>query len=140
MENNIIQGFKKYQKTSTRIIDKISITTGGALGFSTSFSKDHNLERYTAIELYWNFYTKEIGVYFLKDTNQDSIKLMKNKYGYGYTANAKAFFATNKINTSEVHGRYNYRKIAMTDLGSDKNGSMYIFKLEPQESGEEGGL
>src|SRR2546430_1159218 len=97
-ENNFsIGGFKKFVKPANRIVDKISVTTGGVVGFSTSFSNEHKLNTFTAAILYWNAVTQEIGVEFTTAEGDGTLKLRANNNAKGYTVNAKAFFAVNHI-------------------------------------------
>lgn len=129
MNNDTFSGFKRYTKTTTRIIDKISVTTTGTLGFSTSFSQEHNLAEYTGATLYWNSYTREVGIQLTNKSGDDVLKLLANKNGYGYTVGAKSFFLTNKIDISTDNGRYDYRTIELRELGIKEEGNMFIIKL-----------
>ncbi|SRR6266568_218273 len=132
---NNIGGFKRFVKTASRIVDKISVTTGGVIGYSTSFSSEHHLESYTSVVLYWNENTKEIGVEFSTADSDGTPKLRANKNGYGYTVNAKAFFAVNHIDTDKYHGRFSYRIVPFVQLdpGYTGNENMYVFDITEEE-------
>jgi hypothetical protein len=123
--------FKKYIKSANRIIDKISVTSGGAIGFSTSFSSEHELTKYTGIILYWNPADREIGIQFTATESEESLKLTPNKYGEGRTVNAKAFFATNHIDPRRYSQRFEYRVVPFSQLDPlDASGDrLYVIKL-----------
>src|SRR5665213_1235130 len=127
-----IGGFKKFVKSSNRIIDKISITSGGAIGFSTSFADEHELSNFSGIILYWNSETKEIGIQFTATTGEEIIKLMTNAHAGGRTANAKSFFALNRIDINRYKGRKSYRMVTFNQLDANNpsNDKMYIIRLE----------
>jgi hypothetical protein len=137
MENQEIDnigGFKKFVKTAGRIVDKISVTTGGVVGFSTSFSNEHKLNTFKAVVLYWNAASREIGIEFTSVDSELTPKLRANKNGYGYTVNAKAFFAVNHIDTHKHHGRYPYKVIPFNQIDPSYigSGNMYVFSVQPQ--------
>ncbi len=129
-----IGGFKKFVKTASRIVDKISVTTGGLVGFSTSFSNEHKLNAFKAAILYWNPVTQEIGIEFTATESDGALKLRANNNGKGHTINAKAFFAVNHIDTKEREhrGRFSYRVVPFTQLDPSHGGSenMYVFSLQ----------
>lgn len=135
-------GFKKFVKSASRIIDKISITSGGAVGFSTSFSHDHNLKDYVGIVLYWNDVSSEVGIRFLKDGEDEegALKLKANNNGLGHTVNAKSFFVTSHIDTEKCNGRFEYQTKPLRDFGVESDSNLYIIslkdKLNPNEGGE----
>lgn len=135
---NNFGGFKKFVKSATRIIDKISITTGGALGFSTSFSNDHKLQGYSGVVLYWNDQSQDIGVRFVATEEGGSLKLKANNNGNGYTVNAKSFFVTNRIDTAKKHGRYEYITKPLSDYNLSSKDSLYIISLKDKNY-EQGG-
>src|ERR1039458_7791612 len=117
MDNTSLGGFKKFVKSANRIIDKISVTSGGAVGFSSSFANEHNLASYAGVILYWNDDTKEIGIQFAETEGDESLKLIKNKYGDGRTVNARAFFAMNHIDTKDKNrGRFSYKVMPFNQL------------------------
>lgn len=122
-------GFKKFVKSAKRIIDKISITTGGALGFSTSFSNDHKLQDYSGVVLYWNEETQDVGIRFVADEEDGVLKLKANNNGNGYTVNAKSFFVTNRIDTVKKHGRFEYTIKPLSDYAIESTSSLYIISL-----------
>ncbi len=135
---NNFGGFKKFVKSATRIIDKISITTGGALGFSTSFSNDHKLQDYSGVVLYWNDQSQDIGVRFVATDEDGSLKLKANNNGNGYTVNAKSFFVTNRIDTAKKHGRYEYETKPLSDYNLSSEDSLYIISLKDKNDDQGG--
>ena len=131
-----IGGFKKFVKGTSRIIDKISITSGGSIGFSSSFSSEHNLDRYSYTILYWNASRKEVGIQFTTAESDEAIKLISNKYGQGRTLNARAFFTIHHIDTSKYKKRYTYRIVPFNQLdpSNQSTENMYIISLTDSEN------
>lgn len=134
MENDThtnIGGFKKFIKTASRIVDKISVTAGGVVGFSTSFSQEHKLDTFKSAVLYWNSDSQEIGIEFSANEMEGIPKLRANNNGSGYTVNAKAFFAVNHIDTVKHRGSYPYKVIPFKEIDPSfvGEGKMYVINI-----------
>lgn len=128
--NNNFSGFKLHEREVKRYIDAISLTKSNQIGFPTSMFNEHHIERFDCAYLYWNAESSEIGVEFSNETNDKrTFKVIRSK-NYGGYLSVSSFLMANKIDPSLYAGRYDYRVVKMRDLGADKDGAMFIFKIK----------
>lgn len=126
---DIMYNFVKHTQTNKRFEDKITVTRNRAIGFPTQFYKDNGLDGYKSAVLFYDVEKNAIGI---KPTNHDEagkISINKSKDGYGAHLVATSFFKANRINTKKFAGRYDYKKIPLTDVGVEEEGSMFIIEL-----------
>ena len=103
--------FEKFQHTNQRFEDRISVTSGSALGFPTKFFNDNKLMAFKYVMLYYDKEQKAIGI---KPTNDEQEKhkfsLLKYKNGNGGSVIATSFFKSYNIDPKIYQGRYTWTK------------------------------
>lgn len=132
-ENTNLGKFEAFNADITRFVDKITITRSHHFNFTTAMSRTNKLDQYEAVRLYWNKADKQIGIEFLKERVDGTLKLIKSgKYG-SYIV-AKGFFIMNGLKPEKLAGRYDYKKVSLKKLGADRAG--FIFVIEPKSKEE----
>lgn len=136
MSNNTenFGGFEQFVSTNiSRLVDKISITKGSQFNFPTAMHRKNNLNKYSAVKLFYNKKERKIGLEFIstQTENDGSLKLIASgdKGQYGAYIVAKNFFFMNDLKPDKLAGRYNYTKNGLKSLGADRTGFMYVIDL-----------
>lgn len=129
--------FVKHTQVGKRFEERITITRARHVGFPTQFYKDNALESYNYAVLFYDKDRNAIGIKFVTDKEEGAIAIARHSKGYGGYISATSFFRSNRINTKRYAGRYEYKKIPLTQVGVAEDGDLYV--LELKEKNEEGG-
>lgn len=127
-----INGFAAFKNEGlTRVVDKITITKVNQINFPTAMYKRNQLSQYSAVQLYFNKDTQQVGLEFLKEQVEGSFKLSLSEEGkYGAFIVAKSFFFFNELDAEKLAGRYSYKRVNFSDMSVDRPGAMYIIDLK----------
>lgn len=126
--------FIQHTATGKRFEDRITVTRSRAIGLPTQFFADNDIASYKYAVLFYDKNSMAVGISFTNDeTVPGRIAITKNNQGYGGHILATSFFKANRINVKKFSGRYDYEKMSLRDTGLDKDGEMFIIKLEEKE-------
>lgn len=131
-----IGGFEQFVSPSnTRLVDSISITKNSQFNFPTAMYNINKLEGFKAVRLYLNKKDNQIGIEFLSEQEDGDFKLIPSGENarYGAYMVAKSFFIINKLKPEKLAGRYDYSKVSLKKLGSERPGFMYVLDLNKKE-------
>lgn len=117
--------FVKFEGVNKREEDKITVTSTRAFGFPTKFYREHGLENYKYVTLFFDRERLAVAFRFHSDENEPhKYSLLKSK-GYGANAMAMSFFKHNNIEAKMYRGRYSYTKQVDPVLGD-----LYVIELK----------
>lgn len=129
MEYNFI----RHTKTGKRFEDRITVTRNRAIGLPTQFYEDNRVKEYLYAVLFYDKQNNAVGIKFTNDSNEvGRITITKNNQGYGAHIPATSFFKANRINTKKYAGRYEYKKIAITEENGQP-ATVFAFNLIEKE-------
>lgn len=122
--------FIKHTQVGKRFEERITITRTRHIGFPTQFYKDNDIENYNFAVLYYDKEKGVIGIKFTVDREEGAISIARHNKGYGGYVSATSFFKSNRINTKRYAGRYEYKKMPLSQLGMNEEGNLYIIELK----------
>lgn len=126
--------FQKFENRHAKQEDRITLTKASAsIGFPQKFYNDNNIGSFQYVVLYWDPTNKAIAVHFTNsDDEKNKFKINVSKDGYGGGIGVKSFLKFYNIDPEIYHGRYNWDKIELPDIGD-----VFIFKLKEKERTDE---
>lgn len=128
-QKHMTYNFKKFEGRNLRLESRITITKSNSIGFPQKFYNDNNINNYKYVVLYWDAQNKAVGIHFTNDDNEKSkFSIMRSKVGYGGGVIARSFFKANEINPKEYHGRYEWKKEEIGEIGT-----VFIIELKEHE-------
>lgn len=126
---NFIQ-FTGYRMRGGTHENKITVMRNGHIGLLARFISENDLGEYRFASLYVDAEKQAIGIVFVNDeVTPGRFTLRKEHRGGGAQIGSKRFFKKNRISTANHAGRYDYEKKPLRELGIERAGDMYIFKL-----------
>lgn len=128
--------FVKHTQVGKRFEERITITRARHVGFPTQFYKDNGLENYNYAVLFYDKDTNAIGIKFTVEKEDGSIAIARHNKGYGGYISATSFFKVNRINTKKYAGRYEYKKIPLTQVGFEETGDLFVIELKEKPEKE----
>ena len=122
--------FLEIPNTSGKIIDSITLTSSDYLSFPTFFAEKHKLKEIDE-KLYLHlFYDKRkmaVAIQFSTKKSGDTYPV-NGPEQYGATCKIKSFLLRNDINAELYKGRYEYKKVAASELGLEGE-ALFIIEL-----------
>src|SRR5687767_5104400 len=122
--------FIKHTQVGRRFEELITITRARHVGFPTQFYIDNALDTYQYAVLFYDKEQNVIGIKFTAEKEDGSIAIARHSKGYGGYISATSFFKANRINTKKYAGRYEYKKVPLTDVGFNEPGDLYVLELK----------
>lgn len=122
--------FEIFQDTGARTKEYISITDNKTFGLPRTFvNKQGITSKHNAVLLY-DEGKKKIALHFTESSPKFGLKVRIPNNTQGGLVAARAFFDLKGIDVAKYGGRYdNFEKIALRDLGIDKEGIAYVITL-----------
>ena len=118
--------FVKFEGVNKREEDRITVTSTKAFGFPTKFYKEHRLENFKYVTLFFDKEKLAVAFSFHSDDSEPhKYRLLKSREGYGANAMAMSFFKHNNIEARKYRGRYDYTKLVDPIIGE-----VYVIELK----------
>ena len=128
--------FVKHTDVGKRFEERITITRSNHIGFPTQFYKDNDVDKYKYAVLFYDKSSNAIGVKFTNEQELGAITIARHNKGYGGYISANSFFRANRINTKKFAGRYEYKKVPLSDVGFDEAGVLLVIELREKQEKE----
>ena len=128
--------FNKHTQVGKRFEDRITVTGTRHIGLPTQFYKDNNLQDYGFAVMFYDKVKNAIGIKFTNTKEEGAIAIATHNQGYGGYISATSFFKANRINAKKYANRYDYKKIALKDVGFDEDGELFVFELKEKDRKE----
>lgn len=129
--------FIKHTEIGKRFEERITITRSNHIGFPTQFYKDNEVANFKYTILFYDKENNAIGVKFTNEQEAGVIAIARHNKGYGGYISATSFFRANRINTKRYAGRYEYKKVNLSDVGFDETGVLFVIELREKQEKEE---
>ena len=121
--------FQKFTGHNARLGTKISVTKSFSLGFPAKFVKDHSIQKYKYVVLFFDKEIKAVGVQFTNDDNEASkYSIIRGKRGYGCSTVIRSFFNTYNIDPKKYSGKYEWKLVDFNDK------TLYVFELKEKHA------
>lgn len=128
--------FIKHTQVGKRFEERITITRTRHIGFPTQFYKDNGIGDYKYAVLFYDKDKSAIGIKFTAEKEEGTIAIAGNSKGYGGYISATSFFKANRINTKKYAGRYEYKKVPLSSVGFEEEGSLFVVELKEKPEKE----
>lgn len=118
--NNIIMpyNFIEFKDIGAKSSNKISITLSKSFGFSCSFYKQNNIEKYKYLILFFDPEKRVIGFLFTNDESKENkYKITHSKTGNSAYVITRAFFKTYNLDLNKIHGKYSPKPTEINSIG-----------------------
>lgn len=117
---------KKFEGRNIRLEDRITVTKSYSIGFPTKFYTDNGVKGFRYATLFWDSENKAIGINFTNDENEkNKFAITHSKIGYGGSIVMRSFFRSFSIDPKLYHGRYEWEKYPLEDVGN-----IFLIKLK----------
>lgn len=117
--------FKKFEGRNIKSESRITITKSNSIGFPTKYYKDNNIKDYKYVVFYFDKNNFAIGIHFTNNEEEkNKFSIIHSKVGYGGSVVARSFFKSCDINSEKHHGRFEWKKQSVEEIGE-----IYIIKL-----------
>lgn len=117
--------FKKFEARNTRIENRITITKSNSIGLPTKFYQDNEIKNFKYAILFWDEAKKAIGIYFTNNKEEKGGFKIIHGQKYGGQILVKSFLRSNNINPKIYHGRYEWEKYNLKEVGE-----IFVIKLK----------
>ncbi len=128
--------FIKHTDVGKRFEERITITRSNHIGFPTQFYKDNDVANFKYTVLFYDKTSNAIGVKFTNEQEAGAITIAGHNKGYGGYISATSFFRANRINTKKFAGRYEYKKVTLSDVGFEEAGVIFVLELQERQEKE----
>ena len=119
----------KFEDAGKRMVDRITITKGGTIGFPTLFYKRNGVNGFKYVILYYSPTEKAIGLELSNDENEKGkLRISHSAQGYGASVNARLFFRINEIDYISYSHKYKWTKESFS--GKD----LFVIKLSEKDT------
>jgi hypothetical protein len=118
--------FKKFNAVGGKFVVKITIARPGGLSFSSGFYNKYNIEKYSAVQLYFDEIKNVIAIQLIEEQKDGTFKLKHRENGKGGFASAISFVKS--------YGLEKYFGKRMTpEVYEDENlGRLFLLKLDEE--------
>lgn len=118
--------WKKFERTKSRLEDRITVTKSRAFGFPTKFYQDNGLANFKYVVLYYVELEKAVGFLFTNSEEEKfKFSLLRSGNNYGGSIIATSFFKSNNLDPKKYYGRYLWEKLNQEGIGE-----LYVIKLQ----------
>lgn len=101
----------KFEEAGKRMVDRITITKGGTIGFPTLFYNKNSVKSFKYVILYYSPAEKAIGIELSNDdTEKGKLNISHSNQGYGASVNSRSFFRRNEIDYVAYSDKYKWTK------------------------------
>lgn len=120
--------FEKFNQQNTRLESRITITKSNSIGFPTKFSEDNGVKKFNYAVLFYDKEARAVGIQFTNDEQEPHKFSIIKSDKYGASLVAQSFFKLNDIDTKKYHGRYNWKKVELDNIGK-----IFVIELDNQK-------
>jgi len=118
--------FKKFEGRNNKSESRITITKSNSIGFPQKYYQDNNIKDYKYVVFYFDKNNFAIGIHFTNNEEEkNKFSIIHSKIGYGGSVVARSFFKSCNIDSEIHHGRYEWKKESVEEIGD-----IYIVKLD----------
>jgi len=116
--------FERFISKGFKLTPQITLNNTGGFGLSSGMHKKYNVDKYLAVELYYDKEDAKIGIKLLENESDFSFKLKKRPEQKGAYFGAKSFLQSYSIDPKTYSGRYMPEEVEDKDFGK-----LFVIKL-----------
>ena len=111
--------FEKFVGQNVRSEKRITVTKSYSFGFPQKFYNENKIKDYKYVSLFWDKENMAVGLHFTNDEDEkNKFSIIHSQKGYGGSLVARSFFKSYNINPKKYHGRYQWKKIKLENVGT----------------------
>lgn len=120
--------FESVPYSRPRVIEGISITAYGRIGFPPYFLKTHSISGRMRAHLYWDAGNRAIAI-GCTDVDDPEAWPITFRSNYGAFINARRFFRANRLDPGNLKGRYSYQQVSGESAGVPQAAELFVISL-----------